>query len=174
MRTSHPFFAMVAALACAASLWADDKPGAENKLSALERFVGEWTVEAKWADGSSLVARSVFEWGLGKKILKAQTFVKDGDKEYQRYESIMAWHPEKKSLYQISFAFDGAISEVIVETKDKGTLQVGWTPFADGKPSNVRQTLRFKGDDRFQWVVELKDGKDWKQLIDATWKRKGK
>jgi hypothetical protein len=153
---------------------ADNKPAADNKLAALERFAGEWEVDGKWSDGNSLHARGVYEWGLGKKILKAKTFVMEGNKEYQRYESILAWHPEKKSLFEITFAFDGHISEVLIESKDKDTLHFGWVPFTEGKPSNIRQTIRFLDNDRFQWVVSLEDGQDWKQLIDATWVRKGK
>src|SRR5437016_7442244 len=75
---------------------ADEKtsePKFDARLAPLARFPGEWTVDAKWSDGSELHGRSVYEWGLGGKILKARTFVKDGDKEYQRYESTMAWHP---------------------------------------------------------------------------------
>jgi len=172
MKTMCPLFAILTILAAAASLSAEDKPAAENKMAPLDRFAGEWSVEGKWSDGSSLRARAVYEWGLGKKILKAKTFVMDGAKEYQRYEGILAWHPEKKSLYEISFAFDGAISEVLIESKDKDTLRLGWKPFAEGKESKVRQTIRFLDGDHFQWVVELKAGEEWKQLIDAAWKRK--
>jgi hypothetical protein len=149
-----------------------DKAAGESKLAPLERYVGEWVVDAKWADGTPLKARNVIVWGLGKKIVQAKTFVQDGDKEYQRYEGVMAWHPEKKSLYQVSFAFDGSISEVLIDSKDKDTLQFGWTPFAEGKPSMVRQVLRFLDNDRFQWTVSIQDGEQWKQLIDATWRRK--
>ena len=52
------------------------------------------------------------------------------------------------------------------------TLQIGWTPYTEGKPSKVRQTIRFLDNDRFQWIVLLKDGEEWKQIMDATWKRK--
>ena len=153
---------------------AGDKSTADTKLEPLERFVGEWVVDGTWTSGEALQARNVITWGLGKKILHAKTFVKDGDKEYQRYEGVMAWHPDKKSLYQISFVFDGSISEVLMEIKDKDAFHIGWTPFAEGKPSKVRQVLRFLDNDRFQWIVSVQDGKQWKQLIDATWKRKGK
>jgi hypothetical protein len=163
---------MLTILACAGTLPADDRPANDNKLAALERFAGEWTVEGKWSSGDQLHARAAYEWGLGKRIMKAQTFVMNGDKEYQRYEGILAWHPEKKSLYEISFAFDGAISEYLIDAKDKDTLQIGWTPIVEGKPSRVRQTLRFLDKDQFQWVVEMKNGEEWQQLIDATWKRK--
>jgi hypothetical protein len=172
MRTLSRTVAALAVLACAAPLPADDRPASDDKLEPLARFAGEWTVEGKWAGGEALRARAVYEWGLGRKIMKAQTFVMNGDREYQRYEGILAWHPEKKSLYEISFAFDGAVTEYLIEAKDKDTLLIGWAPVADVKPSRVRQTLRFLDKDRFQWVVEMKNGELWQQLIDATWKRK--
>jgi hypothetical protein len=172
MKTVWRVLALTAALIPMGVAGADDKPAAENKLAALERFVGEWEVDGKWSDGNSLHARGVYEWGLGKTILKAKTFVRDGDKEYQRYESVLAWHPEKKGLYEISFAFDGAISEYLIESKDADTLHFGWEPFHADKPSKVRQVIKFVDKDHFRWTVTLKDGDEWKQLIEATWKRK--
>jgi hypothetical protein len=172
--TMRTFLGLVAALALvvvARPLWADDKPAVGIALAALERFAGEWEVDGKWSNGQGLHARGVYEWGLGKKILKAQTFVRNGDREYQRYESILAWHPERKCLFEITFAYDGAYTEVLVEAVDRDTLHIGWTPYHAGKPSKVRQTLQFLDDDHFRWVVQAQDGGQWKQLIDATWKR---
>jgi hypothetical protein len=151
----------------------DKKPVKEDRMAVLAPFVGEWTVEGKWAGGEALKARGVYTWGLNKKILITKTFVMDKDKEYQRYEGVMAWHPEKKSLYQISFAFDGSLSETIMETKEKDTIHIGFTPFQEGKPSLIRQTIRFTDMDHFVWNVQLKQGEEWKQLIEATWVRKG-
>jgi hypothetical protein len=142
-------------------------------MQALARFIGEWQVEGTWADGSKLQARGVYSWGLGKKILKAKTFVMDKGKEYQRYDGVMAWHPDKKCLFQISFAFDGHISETVIEPKGDDTLQIGFTPFHRDQPGMVRQVIKFKDKDHFVWTVTLKQGEKWKQLIEATWARKG-
>jgi len=155
----------------AGRLAADDKPAADP-LAPLARFVGEWAVDGKWSGGEPLRARMVCEWGLGKKILKTKTFVQGGDKEDQRYEAVMAWHPEKKCLYEVSFAFDGSISEYRLDAKDRDTLHVGFEPVPGGKAANVRQVLRFPDDDNFQWTVMVKQGDEWKQIMDATWKRK--
>jgi hypothetical protein len=173
-KTMHAFCQIVMAtiLAFSGIATGGDKTAAEDKLAGLDRFAGEWEVEGKWSDGQTLLARTVYEWGLNKKLMKASTFVKDGKKEYQRYEGILAWHPEKKSLFQISFAFDGSISEVLMHAKDKDTYQIGFEPFTAGKPTKVRQTLRFLDNDRYQWQVFIQEGTDWKQIIDATWKRK--
>ena len=140
MKTTGAIFAAAALLGFAAAARADDKPVAENRLAALERFVGEWEVDGQWSDGSRLHARDVVEWGLDKKILKARTFVRDGDREYQRYEAVMAWRPDKKCLYEITFAFDGEISEYVMESKDDDTLHIGWTPYDPDKPSRVARS----------------------------------
>jgi hypothetical protein len=168
MRFGYVVIALAASLALAGRLHAEDA-AARKALAGLDRFVGEWTVDGRWADGSSLHARSVYEWGLNKRILKARTYVKDGEKEYQRYESVLAWHPDKKLLFEISFAFDGALSEYVVETAGKDTLRIGWTPFAADKPSRARQVIKFLDKDHFRWTVSLKEGDGWKQLIEAVW-----
>jgi len=153
---------------------ANERPPSDDRLAPLARFAGEWQVDGKWSGGESLHARTVYEWGLGKKILKARTFVKKGNEEYQRYEGILAWHPKKKCLYEISFAFDGSISEYRLDAKDKDTLHIGWAPVAGSEMPRVRQTIHFTDDDHFQWLVQLRDGEGWKQLIDATSRRQGK
>ena len=118
---------------------------------------------------------STFQLAFGEKIARSAVLKNPAHtEEYQRYEGVMAWHPEKKSLYQVSFAFDGSVNEVLIEIKDKDTLHVGCVPFAEGKPSLVRQVLRFLDNDRFQWTVSVRDGDGWKQVIDATWTRKSK
>jgi hypothetical protein len=151
---------------------ASDAAKKDDPMAVLAPFIGEWRVNGKWSNGDIMQARGVYEWGLGKKILIAKTFVGNGDKEYQRYESIMAWHPKKKSLYEISFAFDGSISEVLIEpTKDRHTLHIGFTPFHSDQPANLRQVLKFKDNDHFVWTVTLKQGEEWKRLIEATWER---
>jgi hypothetical protein len=143
-----------------------------DPMAALARFVGEWQTEGKWFNGEKLQARSIYDWGLGKKILKAKTFVMNGDKEYQRYEGIMAWHSTKKCLYEITFAFDGHISEELIEPQGDDVLNIGYTPFDRAEPANLRQIIKFTDKDHFIWTVSMKQGKEWKQLIEATWVRK--
>jgi hypothetical protein len=151
---------------------ADDKATASNPLAPLERFAGEWTVHGKWNNGEELQARNVYEWGLGNKILKAKTFVNSDKGEYQRYEGVMAWHSKKKSLFIISFAYDGNITENVIEAKGEDTLLIGFTPLHAGEPNKVRQTIQFMDKDHFTWKVELQGDQGWQVLIDATWARK--
>jgi hypothetical protein len=151
---------------------ADDKQAGENKLAALEPFLGEWEIHARWTDGNELHARNVIDWGIAKKFITAKTFVRDGATEYQRYDAVMGWHPKKNSLFQISFTYNGEINETIIEPAEKDALHIGWKPFTVGQPSPVRQIIKFTDKDSYVWTVLLKDGDNWKKLIEGTWTRK--
>ena len=166
------YASLVALLWPTLSIGGEERAEKNDPMAPLAQFVGEWQVEGHWSDGNKLVARGVYEWGLGKKILKAKTFVMNGDKEYQRYESVMAWHPKKKCLYEITFDYNGNINEVVMEPKDEDTLHIGYTPFHADEPQKVRQILKFKDNDHFVWTVNVKEGDEWKQVIEATWVRK--
>jgi hypothetical protein len=152
---------------------ADDKAAASgDSLAPLARFIGDWTVDGKWSSGEVLHARASYAWGVNQKIILAKTFVKDGDKEYQRYESVLSYHPRKKSLIILGFDFEGGMTENRIDVKDADTLLIGWTPYAEGPDNNVRQTITFKDKDAFLWKVELKQKGAWQPIIEATWKRK--
>src|SRR5712692_8932670 len=110
-----------------------DKSPETSQLAPLSRFVGEWTVEGKWSSGDELRARNVYEWGLGNKIIKSKTFVKTDKGEYQRYDAVMAWHPKKKCLFIISFAYDGGMTENVIEPKGDDTILIGFVPCHDGE-----------------------------------------
>ena len=165
---------LVLCLSATAAWGADEpKPKVDPHLVPLARFSGEWTVAGKWAAGNELHARTVYEWGLGGKILRAKTFVKDGETEYQRYEATFAWHPAKLCLYEISFAVDGAISEHKIETPDDQTLLIDFSPLeAGGRAGKLRQTLKFVDNDHFTWKIELNGESGWQTILDATWVRK--
>jgi hypothetical protein len=169
--------ALFAALATGAAARSGDEPSAhpEDLLAPFARYIGEWEVDAKWSDGTPLHARATYAWGINKKIIIAKTFVRDPQKgEYQRYEGVMAWHPKKKSLFEVSFAYNGEVSEVLIDVADKDTLHVGYRPYEEGQPANVRQVLRLTDPDTMVWTVSLKSGDKWDQIIEAAWHRKAR
>jgi hypothetical protein len=157
------------------STWAD-APSAKkenDKLLPVARFIGgQWAIDGRWDSGEELHARSIYEWGLNKKFVKARTFVNNRGVDYQRYEAIFGFDPAKKSLYEVSFSFDGRMSEYTIEPKDASTLQIGWSPFGNGETPRIRQTIQFQDDNTFTWTVWMKDKGDWKRLIEGTWRRK--
>jgi hypothetical protein len=150
-----------------------DGSTAADPIAPLGRFVGgEWKVEGKWSNGQELRARSVYVWGVNKKVIMAKTFVQDGKGgEYQRYEDVMFWHPQQKRLMLHTYAFNGAFGETVTECPEANKLRFGFTPVTADKPSKVRQTIVFTDDDTFTWKVEMQNKDKWEQLIEATWKR---
>lgn len=150
---------------------AENKPAA-GRLEPLARFIGDWTVDGRWSNGEELHARATYFWGLNKQIIQAKNWVRDGDKEYQRYETVMAWHAAKKSLVILSFPYNGGVWENRVEPANDDGLHIGWAPYNEGDSPSLRQTISFKGKDAFLWKVEGKQDGAWKPLIEATWKRK--
>ncbi len=149
----------------------DKKP---DRLAPLAPYVGEWVVDGKWAGSNEpLHARAIYEWTEHRQAIHARTYVTAGSKEYLRYDAMMGWHPRKKSLFQVSFAYNGELTENLIEPDTDGTLKIGFAPFDAANPSRVRQTLRLQDKDAFVWTAWLKEGDQWKPLIEATWRRKG-
>lgn len=162
----------LAVLTSQPAIAADNAGDARAHLAPLERFLGgQWVVNGHWESGEELHARGVYEWGLNHNFIRAKTFVGDKDKEYQRYDGTFAWDAAHKRLVHISFAYNGSFSETVVEVKDPDTFQLGYVPYVEGQPSQVRQTLHFTGKDEFVWIVQLRSGDGWKKLIEATWHR---
>lgn len=151
-----------------------DQPKAEvEHLAPLARFIGEWETHGKWAQGGELHARGIYTWGLNRKLMHSKTFVKD-DKmgEYQRYEGVFYYKPQYKRVQMLEVAFNGALSESVLEVPDSNTLKFGYTDVSADKPSKVRQLITFTDNDTFVWKVELQSKEGWQQIIEATWRRK--
>ncbi len=144
-----------------------------RSTKALEGFVGEWEIDAKWDDGRPLKARAIYSSEMGGKHIRTQTWLPKPDgTEYQRYQGMMTWHPRKNAFAVYSFAYDGAVTEALATTDDGKTLKIGFEPFEPGAPSPLRQTLRLVSADALEWTVEMNAGGEWKRLIQAEWKRK--
>ncbi|MBE7558692.1 hypothetical protein HS125_07000 [bacterium] len=157
------------------SLSATEPPaGADPAAWALlEKWAGsEWVLDASWSSGEPLRARCVYTWGLGGKFLACKTFVSTGTSEYQRYETVIAWHPDKKSLVSIDMAFNGHLSETVMELVDKDTLRQGYVDYVPGHASPTRQEISFLDDDHHTWRVWVKSRSgEWTQIMDGVWRR---
>jgi len=158
-------------LAFAGSIARCEDAAGEDHLAPLSRFIGNWVIDAKWVDGNDLHARASYEWGLGKKIIKYKVWVGQGVDEYLRYEGVIAYHPMRKQIVEYSFAFDGGITEVVLDVKDADTVQTGFTAFDPANPPKVRQVLKFTGNDKHAWTVEVSADGQWQQIMDGVWKR---
>lgn len=163
---------LLACLITAAGNSSSMAAGLDDRLGPLAPAVGyEWRVEGNWSNGSPLKARAVYEPGLDGKIIKSQVFVSMGETEYQRYESIIAWHPEKQALYELTVSVDGEITEWKIEDRGQKTLQLTHFETAPGKP-NVRQTMKFTDEQTMDWIVEIEQDGAWRELLHAPWRRR--
>lgn len=145
-------------------------PEAKTEVQKLSLFIGEWTIHATWAGGGELVAHNVNQWALNGAHLQNQTFVGEGAQQYQRYLTLMSYDAKQGGLVSTSYAADGTVSSVRIETEDGKTFKFGYTPIG-GEESKVRQTITFNNADEYRWVVEINQNGEWKQIMDGTWKR---
>lgn len=133
-------------------------------------FVGEWTIRGAWADGTPLVAHNINSWTLNGSHLAGQTWIGEGAQKHQRYQSMFSYDAKHDCLVTYSFAVDGAVSAYRAETEDGKTFKFGFAPIAH-EETTVRQTITFTSADEYRWVVEIKNGETWSQIMDGVWKR---
>lgn len=168
---------LVASLFVTIALFADAPATAPavDRAAPLAPFVGEWTIDAEWAAGDALHARNVYSWGVGNKQLKAQTFIKMPDgKEYQRYDTVMGWHPRLKCYFVYGFGVDGNVTEHRMDVSDDGKVfKIGFAPLHAGEESPIRQTITLSAtNDTYEWVVEANNKGEWKEMMRGTWVKK--
>lgn len=145
-------------------------PATESKVAPLSPFIGEWTIDAQWDNGTPIQARSVYRWILDGRHVSVQTFIGRRDAESQRYESVMTWHPGEACLVTYGFAVDGGVTEYRMDAVSPTVFRIGFDPL-HGKDTRVRQTIEFLDASTFEWTVEMKQEDGWVRLIKAPWKR---
>jgi hypothetical protein len=144
---------------------AEDKP--TNLLEPFGRLVGgEWIGEGKHGGDSDFRTRVVYEWGINHKLLKARSYLRQNGAEKLVYESVFAWHPQKKTVIFMSFAADGHIFDGTMEAKGDAFDGL-WNAYAEGRTATYRQTLRMLDADTMSWTVYAKKGDAWEKVIDS-------
>jgi hypothetical protein len=146
---------------------AKDKP-----LAMFQRLVGTWRGDAHWSNNELLRTRVSYEYGVGEQVLKSKSFVIDDKGQATLvFESFIYFHPRDKAIRFVSISNGGGVYDGAVS----GTMDVLtflWSAFMQDRKTDYKQTLKFAGDDAYQWTVWQKaaDG-TWKQIIDAELKR---
>lgn len=143
------------------------------ELAPLAGYLGNWEIEAKWADGSPLWSRNEFTVGLGGNFLVARTFVRDGDGEiYQRYLTYFGYDKESKKLVSHGFTNDGTITVVkpveMAGEPGRASLTSEWS----GGGPTVRQTVQLTSANHYSWKVWIDSGDgQWQKVMDGVWTR---
>ena len=137
-------------------------------------YIGDWEIDATWADDSALWSRNEFRVGLGGEFLEIRTYAKDeNDTIYQRYFTIFAYNKETQKLQSYGFTYDGTVT-VVDDVKMEGsvsdaTLTSQWN---DGK-AQIRQEIQIVSRDEYSWKVWSgdSDGHSWLLIMAANWRR---
>lgn len=120
MRNGWKKPAGVAVLAGALALGlAAGAPAQENDpREPLARLAGKgWRAEGTRFHGARFAPVVTYEWGVNRKIMHSKSFAVNGEEKTLAYETVYAWHPQKKSLVSYSFGRDGTILDSVIESK---------------------------------------------------------
>ncbi|MFG0306809.1 MAG: hypothetical protein ACF8Q5_11410 [Phycisphaerales bacterium JB040] len=153
-----------------------ERPDAlSGPVAAMSRFLGEWTIDADWADGSTLQARNVFTVGVNGKFLEAVTYANDNSQgEYARYFTVYAHDAETDRLVGHGFDFAGSYSPVAFELSEDGRVLETENPMGEGDSApTLRQRLTFTSDDAYRWQVWMKPAgaPEFVPMMDGVWNR---
>lgn len=119
-------------------------PDVATKFGRLAELIGEWRVQGRWTDGAELSARAEYSWTLDGRAIRVCTFVTpETGAEYQRYEGLITWSPERGALVQHSHAFDGSSEQLLITPgSTNGEFRIGFEPIEPSRPSRLRQMLQ--------------------------------
>ena len=151
---------------------------APHSLDAIAWAVGDWKLDAKWANGNPLRATATYAWGPGRKSIVVHTFVesdKPGEPPTLRDITIYAV-AEDGRLTQYTFPHNGAPRVIPAASTDDGSLLFAWTkPAAPGAEAAQSIPLQHRytrvSDDRLRWKATMQLKGEWHTTVDGVWTR---
>lgn len=149
---------------------AQDSAAPTSHLAFFKPMIGTWESRSREADGGEFHTKVFYEWGLGGKVLKGQSFVIRDGKANLVYETLCGWDPARKSaVFQSFSAWDAFYSG---EARANGdTLEFEWDGFGGDKKTHYRQTIRFTDADTYVWTVFTQTADGWEQSKETTFHR---
>ena len=148
---------------------------AEEETSPLEGIAwmvgGQWESKAKLPGGREIESRMVAEFGPGKWSLRMRYYVKQGDKEYEQYETLLWADPTSAGVKYVTFSVQGLVVE------GKGAIKDGVMTLEQPKSARfppMRSTYKLDAEDKDKYVGDTlwnADGK-WTTAMRATQTRK--
>ena len=154
------------------------QPAAVDSLDVVAWAIGDWTLDAKWANGSPLRARATYAWGPGHKSVVVHTRV-DSDKPGQPAslrDIIVYAIAGDGRLTQYTFPHNGAPRIVAASQPDDSSLLFAWDKPAapgasDASPVPVRHRYTRIDDGRLRWQAQMQLKGEWHTTVDGEWKR---
>lgn len=137
-----------------------------ESLSPFSRLIGgEWHLEGSY---------QVFEWGIGKMSVKANSyFIVDGKPKLVS-EGFWFWHPGEKKIKGYFTAIEMPVAFFDYTISFQGNKMVNqlksYSP--QGKEDNYIETWEFTDNDHYVWTLFSKTPEGKKRVMGGTYSRK--
>ena len=143
---------------------------ASADLAPFEKLVGgQWITSAKLPDGRDVRSRTVWTWGINRKLVRMQGFNLGPEGEVQQYETIVFHHPTNKRLEYRVFSRGGLLAKGVATALENGVrLEQEATPTFPA----MRTDYALTDKDACTARISFKGEEGWKQRITSKLSRK--
>lgn len=148
--------------------------GRTLNLSAASFLVGDWTLDAKWANGSPLVARASYAFENDGVAIAGRTFVID-DRGAEKQRDLTIFGMKDGTLHQFVFHQDGSSRVTPARAGDGGAIVFEWVKpaSAPGKADiPIRQVWTPIDADHWRWQSFSQLKGEWHSSVNGVWTRK--
>ena len=141
------------------------EPGSTDPLAPFERLVGgRWSIEGSCQE---------FEWGLGRRSVKARSyFVIDGEPMLVS-EGMWYWNPAEEQIRGVFTAIEMPVVYFDYATRFEGDVMMNELRSYDaaGGKTVYEETWEFTDDDHFLWTLFRKTADGLKEEMGGTYSR---
>ncbi len=141
------------------------EPESTDPLAPFERLVGgRWSIEGSYQE---------FEWGLGRRSVKARSyFVVDGEPILVS-EGMWYWSPAEERIRGVFTAIEMPVVHFDYTTRFEGDVMLNELRSydADGGETVYEETWEFTDDDHFLWKLFRKTADGLKEEMGGTFSR---
>lgn len=144
----------------------ESKPSASS-LEKMGRLVGGyWRIEG----GKPLNAYNLFEWGVGKRMVKFSSHLIEEQGTTLRAEGSFMWNPVQKQIVGRTMDAAGSLYDGVFNT-DGEIWTHDFTYFTANGPVQFHETWEFPNHDTYVWTLFQKTESGNKQAIQTTFRR---
>lgn len=135
-----------------------------NPLEPISSLAGgTWIGEGKWPDGSPLRVENRFFWGATQRVLHFECYDLTGKERKLLYEGMLFFDPKRGKVVQWNFKPTGEATETVITEFNSTGYQV--------KGDTTWSIIRYGGANEFLWELRVPEGKEWKVILNATYRR---
>jgi hypothetical protein len=143
-------------------------------LSAAKFLVGEWMLDAKWANGTPLTARALYAFENDGVAIAGRTIVID-EKGGEKQRDLAVFAMKDGALHQFVFHQDGSTRITPARAGEGGAIVFEWVKpaSAPGKADiPIRQVWTPIDARHWRWQSFSQLKGEWHSSVDGTWTRK--